>query len=386
MADLEPKTRIESVDLLRGMIMIIMALDHVREFWSVALFRAEDITQTSAPLFFTRWITHLCAPTFAFLSGISVYLVAKRLIDRRSVSLYLIKRGLFLVVCEVVLMSFLFQFSYNLILLEVIWVLGWSMVIMAALIWLPRWAIGLFALIVIAGHNLLPVIKPITTIDYILAALHNSPVVIVRPGMPAILIIYTILPCVGVVAAGYYLGEWLFLDKRTQASRWLLAGLISIGLFLLLRFNNGYGDPISWSAQPRGALFTVLSFLNVSKYPESLDFLGLTLGVACLFLSLFSFYRPIGAEIIKVYGAVPFFFFIIHIPMILAGSLAWTYISFGTAVNLSFDGKDQWPAQYEPSLWRTYVVWILYLALLYFPCKWYANYKRADHPGWLAYI
>lgn len=380
------RPRVASVDLLRGMIMMIMALDHVREFWGTTPFRAEDVTQTSTLLFFTRWVTHFCAPTFAFLSGVSIFLVHQRTGSKKETSLFVVKRGLWLVILQVLLLSFLFQFSYNLIILEIIWVLGWSMVIMGALIWLPKWAIALFAILVIAGHNLLPFIQPVTTSNFLLAILHNAPAALSLPDGPLIIIAYTVFPWVGVVAFGYVLGGWLFFDVTVQKSRWRILGLSMIGLFILLRLINQYGDQTPWIPQERGAWFTFLSFLNVSKYPPSLDFLLLTLGVTCLFLALFSVYSPPGSHIMKVFGAVPFFFYIIHIPLILLGAYLWLYLQFGQAVNLGFQPPDQWPAGYELSLLRVYGVWICYLILLYFPCRWYSNYKRTHKGWWLSYL
>jgi uncharacterized membrane protein len=384
--EIQSKSRIASVDILRGLVMIIMALDHVREFWSVTPFRPEDVSQTSTALFFTRWITHFCAPTFAFLSGISIFFVEQRKPSKRELSMFLIKRGLWLVFLQIFIINFLTQFSYNLIILEVIWALGWSMILMAALIWLPRWATATLAAALIAGHNLLPGIETVTPQNFILVALHNSPRVLTLPGLPTILIAYTIIPWVAVMAAGYIAAQLFRLPEGRQIRFWRRAGVVLLISFLIVRYINIYGDPQPWSVQERGTWFTFLSFLNVTKYPPSLDFLLLTLGTACLLLSALN--NPSGKIIsfIKTFGEVPFFFYLIHIPMIVLGAHVWIYLRFGELVNLAFQSPDQWPAGYSPDLFRTYTVWIICIAILYFPCRWYSKYKSSHRSWWLSYL
>jgi uncharacterized membrane protein len=384
--ELPSKSRIASVDILRGLVMIVMALDHVREFWSVTPFRPEDVTQASTTLFFTRWITHFCAPTFAFLSGISIFFVAERKQPKRELSLFLLKRGLWLVFLQVFVINFLTQFSFNMIILEVIWALGWSMILMAALIWLPKWAAASLAIIMIAGHNLIPSIDTVKPENFILVALHNSPRVLILPGLPVILIAYSIVPWVAVMAAGYLAGQLFRLPEDRQIFYWRRAGIVLLVLFMILRYINIYGDPLPWASQPRGAWFTFLSFLNVTKYPPSLNFLLLTLGVACLLLSVLNNVSGRIVSFVKTFGDVPFFFFLIHIPLIVLGAHIWTYLRFGKIVSLAFQSPDQWPAGYSPDLFRTYAVWIVYVVILYFPCRWYSQYKNTHRNWWLSYL
>ncbi|UOQ76685.1 heparan-alpha-glucosaminide N-acetyltransferase domain-containing protein [Hymenobacter sp. 5516J-16] len=200
--------RIQAIDAVRGLVMVVMALDHVREFWSPTPVRPEDVSQASVVLFFTRWITHFCAPTFVLLAGVSIFLYQQKHTDRRHVSKFLLTRGLWLIGLELVVVNLLLQWSYQLLLLQVIWVIGWGMVLLAGLLWLPRWLLGLLALILMVGHNALPPVQLATVSDALLALLHNSPTVIPLPGLPPLLAAYTLVPWVAVLAAGYWLGPW----------------------------------------------------------------------------------------------------------------------------------------------------------------------------------
>ena len=385
MEHLHTKSRIQTVDMLRGLVMIIMALDHVRDFWSASPFRPEDVTQTSTALFFTRFVTHFCAPVFVFLSGVSIYFTEQRAKDKRSVAVQLLKRGMWLVLIQVTVISFMMQFAYNLIILEVIWVIGWSMIIMAVLIWLPRKVMAAVAIVLIAGHNLWPPFAPITTGNFLLAMLHNSPGVLVVSGLPVIIIAYTIIPWVGVMAAGYLMAIVFSFPMEKQIGYWRTTGIFLIALFIGLRFLNVYGDSTPWAAQERGEWYTFLSFLNVTKYPPSLLFLSLTLGVAMIALTFMSKPGPIGT-VLNTFGRVPFFYYLIHIPLIVLGAYLWGYFQFGTIVSFAFQSPDQWPKGYSPSIVRTYVVWTIYVIILYFPCRWYGAYKGRNSQAWLSYV
>jgi uncharacterized membrane protein len=205
---------------------------------------------------------------------------------------------------------------------------------------------------------------------------------------------YTIFPWAGVMAAGYVAGQLFALTVAGRIYFLRFAGVLMLVVFVTLRLINDYGEPAPWSAQKRGTWYTFLSFLNVSKYPPSLMFLLLTLGVACLLLALFENAEKIGFKsgmakvvgVLKVYGGVPFFFYLLHIPLIVLGAHIWAYVRFGQFVNLAFMPAEQLPATYEPGLLRTYIVWILYCVLLYFPCRWYARYKASHRHWWLSYL
>ncbi|MBO2007814.1 DUF1624 domain-containing protein [Hymenobacter negativus] len=380
--------RVQAIDVVRGLIMVIMALDHIRDFWSPTTVRPEDVAHASAFLFFTRWITHFCAPTFAFLAGTSVFLYQQKQPGRGAVSRFLLTRGLWLVCLEVVVMNFLLQWgAYSLLLLTVIWSLGWGMVVLAGLVWLPRWLVATLALAVIFGHNLLPIIQPVTSATLPWALLYDSPFLfLLSPKLP-VLVAYAILPWAAVMAAGYCIGPWfrLPLPERKRRLRW--AGSAALLLFVVLRASNLYGDPAPWATQARGPVYTVLSFLNVTKSPPSLLFLSLTLGVALLLLSIAEELPARLRGWLGVFGKVPMFYYVVHFALISFSTLVWTWVAFGKPFNLAFapPGASQ-PAAYQPSLLRAYAVWVVVVLLLYWPCRWYQGYKQRHSYWWLSYL
>jgi len=363
--------------------MIIMALDHVRDFFSYTAYRPDDVTQTSVALFFTRWITHLCAPTFIFLSGVSIYLYFKKVGDKGKTSAFLLTRGLWLIAVEVLLISLILTQGYQLTLLEVIWAIGCSMILLAALVWLPRWLQLVLSLAMIAGHNALPAIEKVTSGNMLLAFLHNSPFFVSEP---PILVAYTIVPWVGVMLLGYAIGSWFFYPPQARDRLLLRTGLFALALFLVLRFLNGYGDPSPWSIQDRGGIFTLLSFLKVSKSPPSLLFLSVTVGIACILLAQAERIPARVKAILITYGRVPLFYFVLHLAVISFTSFLWTQFAFGKGVNLSFTSAKEWPAEYHPSLFRAYAIWLLLVIALYFPCRWYGNYKAKSKAWWTSYF
>jgi uncharacterized membrane protein len=387
-AQSRPRTsRVQSIDLVRGLVMIIMALDHIREFWSPTPVRAEDVSQASVLLFFTRWITHFCAPTFVFLAGASIFLYQQKQTSRRHVSWFLLTRGLWLVALEVLVINFMLQWSYQMILLQVIWVTGWGMVLLAGLLWLPRWLLAGVACLVLAGHNLLPNIEASTPAHLALALLHNGPFLIpATNGLPAFLVAYSFGPWAAVLVAGYCVGPWFLLPLPRRNQQLRLAGAALLLLFVGLRILNVYGDPAPWSVQPRGLVYSGLSFLNVTKYAPSLQFLSLTLGVALLLLSVAETAAGRVAEVLRTYGRVPFFYYLLHLLLISAGALCWTYLAFGKPVNFGFISRPDWPASYQPSLLRAYIVWFCIVGLLYLPCRWYQGYKQRHSYWWLSYL
>lgn len=364
--------------------MIIMALDHVRDFFSYTAYRPDDVTQASVWLFSTRWITHLCAPTFVFLSGISIYLYFKKVGDLKKTSVFLLTRGLWLIAVEVLLISFILSQGYDMTLLTVFWMIGCCMILLAGLVWLPRWLQLAIVLIMIVGHDALPTLASVSSDNVLFAFLHNPPFFINEPA--AILVAYTIVPWVGVMLLGYCIGTW-FLDEPQKRDTLLLrTGIFALVFFLVLRFINVYGDPAPWSIQERGGVYTVLSFFKVTKYPPSLLFLSVTLGVACILLAYAGRLSTGVKKILIPYGRVPFFYFIVHLALISVASYAWTYLAFGVGVNLSFVSPTDWPAEYQPSLLRTYFVWLLLVAALYFPCAWFARYKASSKAWWVSYL
>jgi uncharacterized membrane protein len=378
--------RVQSIDVVRGLAMVVMALDHSREFWSPTLMRAEDVAQASVLLFLTRWITYFCAPTFVFLSGASIYLYQQKQPKRLVVSRFLLTRGLWLVALELGVVNLLVHWDYSLILLQVIWVIGWSMVALAGLLWLPRWLLTALTLVFLATHNLLPAIQPVTTANVGWALLHNGPFVYTPAPFPAFLVAYSIGPWLGVMLAGYLIGPWLQLPlaQRNKRLRWLGVGLLL--LFVALRAPNWYGDPSPWSGQARGVAYSVLSFVNVTKYPPSLHFDCLTLGVALLLLSVAENATGRVSQGLRTYGHVPFFYYLLHLVLICGGAWLWTHATFGKSVNFSFISPKEWPAPYQPSLLRAYVVWLSVVLVLYVPCRWYQRYKQQHTDWWLSYL
>lgn len=380
-------SRIASIDTLRGLIMVIMALDHVREFFHATPFRAEDVTQTNVALFASRWVTHLCAPNFVFLSGVSIYLYLHKRGDRKATSVFLATRGIWLVALEILVITFLLQLSYQLILLQVIWVIGWSMIIFSALIWLPRKVIAVLAFLIIAGHNLIAD-GPTENLWGVVAGLFlHSPFVITNQiGWPFVLVAYTILPWLALMMAGYCMGEWMLLPSDQTYARLWKTGAIMLAAFAILRVINLYGDPAPWSIQPRGFVFTFLSFINVTKYPPSLQFDLLMVGTGLLLLTFFSRVRSRITDWLLVFGQVPFFYYILHLMLISFSAWIWTQVAFGQYVNLGFTDPATWPDGYTPSLARALLVWIAVVIILYYPCRWFANYRRGHKTWWLSYL
>lgn len=377
--------RINSVDLLRGLIMVIMALDHVREYWSQTAFRPEDLGQTNGPLFFTRWITYFCAPLFVFLAGISVSMHEQKSNDKAEVSRYLLRRGLWLLFLEVVVVSFLLQFGYNLIILQVIWVIGWGFIVLAGLIWLPRKWVLLMVILTLGGHNLFNDIQPVNLNNALLAMLHNSPFLLFPPSLPPILFSYAPIPWVAVLALGYLAGYWYQLPDGHANRAFRLAGFSALGLFLLLRAINIYGDPFPWAEQTRGTLYTIISFLSVTKYPPSLLFLLMTLGTGMVLLSFFDGTPGRMGRVMVTFGRVPLFYYLLHLPLIVGAAVIWAFFQFHQLTIIAFaTSLKDFPSGYESSLLRTYLIWIIVVGLLYFPCKWYNQFKRKNGYRWLA--
>jgi uncharacterized membrane protein len=380
-------SRVQAVDIVRGLVMVIMALDHVRDFWSSTAFRPEDLTQTTGLLFFTRWITHFCAPTFVFLSGVSVWLQQQRQGSRGTTSRFLLTRGLWLIVVELVIITFLLQWSHTMLLLEVIWAIGGGMVLLAGLVWLPRPLLVVVAALILLGHDALPFTQPVTPANAGWALLHNTPFVLpLGPSLPALLVAYSLGPWLGVMLAGYVIGPWFARPLPERARLLRLAGVGLLGLFVALRATNWYGDPAPWSLQPRGWFYTVLSFLNVNKYPPSLLFLCLTLGVSLLLLSRLETTDTRLTRWLRTFGQVPFFYFLLHLLLISAGAWVWTQLAFGQAINLSFTPPPTWPKEYAPNLLRAYTVWAVVVLVLYWPCRWYRNFKQQHTYWWLSYL
>jgi uncharacterized membrane protein len=380
--------RIVSVDLLRGIIMIVMALDHVRDYFSPFPWDPTDLSKASAALFLTRWITHFCAPIFVFLAGTSAYLYRRNSgATRGELQWFLVTRGLWLVLLEITLISFFWQFGYNGMILQTLWSLGWSMVALAALLYLPMPAMLGIAALMIFGHNTLDGIHAQNLGAYALpwALVHEFYFDQVTPGF-FIAVGYPLVPWIGVMAAGYAFGRILDLDRERRDRIMLGIGFAAIVLFLALRLSGIYGDMKLWTVNPRGTLYTVLDVLNVTKYPPSLQYLLMTLGPALMLMPLLERWHGAWADRVAVYGRVPFFYYVVHLPLIHLAALIWTLTVFHTTTLGDFFHNEFAPG-YSPSLLRAYLVWIAVVLVLYWPCKRYAEYKRAHkEKWWLSYL
>ena len=388
-------SRIQSIDILRGLVMVIMALDHVRDYfhWGAIVSDPLDLETTTPVLFLTRFVTHFCAPVFIFLTGTSASLYGQNK-SKRVLSKFLWTRGLWLIFVEIVIMNFLWLFdpSYYYINLQVIWAIGMSMIFLSFLIYLPfKILIGL-SLLVVFGHNILDGITVqgysfTSFLWYIFYQQQFLPVGEQR----MVAFYYPILPWVAVISLGYCFGRMFFKDynqvKRTK--NLLMLGFSSITLFLLIRYINVYGDMVPWSQQ-KDFIFTLLSFINVSKYPPSLLYILITIGPTFLVLYFLEGVQSKVTDFLLVFGRVPFFYYVMHVFFIHLAALLtlfvlgddWTLMIFDQA---SFTTNKM--ANYGYSLGIVYVVWILIVAVLYPFCKKYMRYKLS-HPEkwWLSYL
>jgi len=382
----QQKPRLASIDLLRGLVMIVMALDHTRDFFTVGGLNPRDVADPA--LFLTRWITHFCAPIFIFLAGISAFLYGAQGRTAGAVSRYLLTRGFWLVLIEltVVRLGWTFHLNITFFGLQVIFAIGASMIVLAALVHLPRSAIAAVGFAMIVGHNALDGIKPGTFGAWApLWNLLHQPGMI-EPGIPVKLyVLYPLIPWIGVMAVGCALGP-LFLREGASRRRWLCGlGAAAIAGFVLLRASNLYGDPAPWVAHD-SLLTTVLSFINCEKYPPSLLYVAMTLGPALLLLAAFDGARGRVADAITAFGRVPFFFYVVHLFLIhaLAVLFAWITLGDGTWLFRPFPGGR--PAGYGLGLPGIYLVWLGVIAALYPLCRWFAAIKRRRGEWWWTYL
>ena len=374
--------RVASIDILRGLVMVLMALDHVRDFFTDVRFDPLDLSQTTAALFLTRWITHFCAPTFVLLAGVSAYLTG-RSCTRAELSRFLWTRGLWLVVLEVTLMSLVWTFNVRYdhgLFLQVIWAIGVSMLVLAALVHLPMPQIAAFSLLIIGGHNLLDGIEPQSFGAWapLWSLLH------VQEPIPYGFVAYPLIPWIAVMSLGYCIGSLFDLERERRRQWFVYLGAGSLTLFVLLRATNVYGDPIDWTLQST-TVRTLLSFVDVHKYPPSLQYVLLTLGAALLSLAALESVRGKFAEVLRTFGRVPLFFYVLHVALAhLAAGIVGLATGFGTAL-LSGDFM-QVPQQWGFGLPVVYLAWLLVVATLYPACRWFAAVKRRRDDWWLSYV
>lgn len=390
--------RVASVDLIRGAVMILMAIDHVRVFSGL------PAGGPTPGIFFTRWVTHFCAPAFVFLAGTSAFFYGRRHAD---LSRFLLLRGAWLVLLELTVLRLAWTFNFDFAHYEmagVIWAIGWCMVLLAAMVRLPvRVATGI-GLAIIAGHNLL---------DPHLGSLIQSLGDDARAGLwkvfyvgffagpirfgphgPNLIVLYSIIPWIGVMAVGYGFGAVLLLDEARRNRLCLAIGLGATALFLLLRGFNLYGDPRPWTAAPGPGgpqpMPAWLAFLNTNKYPASLLFLLMTLGPTLALIPLLERARGAAAHFVTVFGRVPFFYYVLHIPLIHALALVVSKIRLGAVSPWLFTnhpmGNPPPPEEYTWTLPLLYLVWAVAITLLYVACRWFADLKARRTDWWLRYL
>ena len=386
--------RINSIDFLRGLIMVIMALDHTRDFFHTTAWTQDplDLRTTTPILFFTRWITHFCAPIFVFLSGISIYLQSFRK-TKRELCIFLITRGLWLILLELTIIniSFSFDLHFYIITLQVIWAIGISMVILGIFIFLPLPVIFFIGMAVVLGHNYLDRFEqPMRQQSFLWDLLHRQSFHQLGGGR-MLGILYPFLPWTGLMFLGYCCGNF-FRKEMHPAYRRKVLTYLGIGVtlfFVLLRAANVYGDPFKWSEQQQ-SLYTILSFLNTQKYPPSLLFICMTIGPGLLMLAWMEPASNWFTRIFTVYGRVPFFYYIIHFYLIHALSTI-AFFTRGHNIEEGLNTKKFFPVNFiipgeGYSLGIVYLIWIAIVLALYPLCKWYGRYKATHRHWWLSYL
>jgi uncharacterized membrane protein len=381
------RSRITSLDLLRGAVMVLMAIDHVRVYAGV------PAGGPTAGLFFTRWVTHFCAPVFVFLAGTSAFLYGRQLANRGALAKYLVTRGLLLVLLEltVIRASWTFGVDYSsFILAGVIWMLGWCMVLLAGLVWLPPWSAGLVGLAVIVFQDLFRPIgvalfgqvlpetwRPIWELIYPVGA-----ELTLGAGGPAITVLYSIVPWIGVMAAGYGFGLIMLREPADRRRLCLTIGLVSTALFVMIA---GAGVLVRGAGDGPPLLFQML---NQRKYPASALYLLMTLGPAIALLPLAERARGPIAGVFETFGRVPMFYYLLHIPVIHAVALFVWRIRDGAANDARFATAPyvSMPADQRWGLPLLYLVFVVVVVLLYFPCRWFARVKAGSSTRWLRYL
>ena len=383
-----PRARLESVDVVRGVIMIVMALDHTRDYFGIPGQNPTDLSTATAALFATRWITHLCAPVFFLLTGTGAYLSLRRR-TTRELSRFLLTRGLWLLVLETVVvrcLAYQFNVDYRVTLLLVLWALGWAMIALSVLVRLPTSAVAAFGVVMIVAHNLSDAVKsanPVWTVLHSPGFLLNTPEHVVFVGYP-------LIPWIGVTAVGYALGQIYSWDAERRRTFLLRSGLALSVAFLVLRAANVYGDPSRWTGQST-ALFTALSFINTTKYPPSLLFLLMTLGPAMLLLRAVDGGTPRFLHVARVIGKVPLFYYALHFFLIHLLAVITCYARYGSA-RWMFESPSlaDYPFTAPPgwgySLPVVYFVWALVVMAMYPLCRWFAAVKQRRDDPWLSYL
>lgn len=382
--------RLPGIDFMRGLVMVIMALDHVRDLLHRTSLTQQptDLNTTTPALFFTRWVTHLCAPTFVFLAGVSAFLSLKNKNDAGATQRFLFTRGLWLIVLELTVVNFgiWFDLRFSVFLFGVIAAIGCGFIVLASLLKCSLKTIGLVGLAILCLHNLAPLVISPSVLDGVPRFL-LSPAACPLPNGRLFLMVYTPLPWLGIMLVGFASGRLFLLERQRQKVLFLRLGIGAIALFVLLRFINRYGDPFRWSGQ-KNDLYTFLSFINVTKYPPSLQFCLLFLGLLFFLLSFLQGKGKKWTKKVSVYGKVPLFYFLVHWYIIHPLLFVMLFIQGFKPSDMVFGFNYGRPTSYSGlPLWAVYLAWIGIVATMYPLCKWYAGYKE-KHRGesWIRYL
>lgn len=380
------KERILSVDMLRGLVMIVMALDHMRDYTSYYHFSPEDLSQTTIPLFITRWVTHFCAPVFMFVAGVGTGLGEINGKSKKQLSHFLWTRGLWLVLLEltVVKLGWTFNFTNHTIYLLVIWALGMSMITLAALIYIPKKWLLIFGLIMVFGHNLLDGVNPESfgSLSFLWKILHVQSSFFL--GSFEFLGYYPVIPWIGVMALGYVFADFYRMESKARQQKMMLLGIVVTLLFFIIRGVNIYGDMNPWSVQSTAGM-TMVSFFNVTKYPPSLSYLLMTLGPSIILLAVFERIHGKLSDFLIVFGRVPMFFYIVHIYFIHAMAVILGLFQGYSFFDMSKD-FEKLPSEYGFGLPVTYILWILLTVVLYYLCRSYIKFKKGKTHPFFSYI
>jgi uncharacterized membrane protein len=382
------RARLESVDVARGVIMIIMALDHTRDFFGIPGQNPADLGTASAALFLTRWITHFCAPVFFLLTGTGAYLSLRRK-STSELSRYLFTRGIWLIVLETVVvrcLAYQFNVDFRVTMLLVLWALGWAMIALSVLVRLPATAVAVFGAVMIAGHNLLDGVRSASPIWSIL----HAPGFVLNTPEHVVFVAYPLIPWIGVTAVGFGLGQIYGWDAERRRTFLLRLGLALTVAFVAIRAANLYGDPSRWTVQ-KSVLFTALSFLNTTKYPPSLLFLLMTLGPAMLLLRAVEGDTPRLLRPALVIGKVPLFYYILHFVLIHLLAVLVCLARYGSA-RWMVESPDLGHYPFSPppgwgySLPVVYAIWAFVVLAMYPLCRWFAGLKQRRSDAWLSYL
>jgi uncharacterized membrane protein len=381
--------RINSIDYTRGLVMVIMALDHVRDMMHVSAQTQSptNLQTTTVALFFTRWITYLCAPTFVFLSGTSAYIVFKKRANISASKRFLLSRGVWLIVLEFTLVNFALwmDIHFRTLIMEVICAIGAGFIVLSLLLSISSRIIGIIGLLIIFGHNLMQGISFPSNpgLNALAAVLFNLNLFTISPNF-SFLVAYPLIPWLGIMLVGFASGSLFEIEAIKRKRIFLRIGIAALLLFCLLRFSNWYGDPSKWAIQ-KSPVYTLLSFINVSKYPPSLLFVLIMLGLMFLALSAFEGVNNKWSNFFQVYGKVPLFYFILHLYLVHCLMFLMIFMEGFTIEDLQFGvllfGRPK--AISGIGLPAVYLVWIAVVALFYPACKWYGKYKDDHGNNWL---